>query len=91
MATCFIFLHDVILNLRFMTGEKFRPAGQRLGFDLISLNIQRGRDHGLPPYVWMLYYLTGNYLQQSLPFTFDQLVPRIPLEVSLAVFAFMFS
>ncbi|XP_032794679.1 chorion peroxidase [Daphnia magna] len=68
-----------------ITSQLFKPAGQRLGFDLISLNIQRGRDHGLPPYVWMLYYLTGNYLQQSLPFTFDQLVPRIPLEVVSAM------
>ncbi|EFX68245.1 hypothetical protein DAPPUDRAFT_330268 [Daphnia pulex] len=68
-----------------LTSQLFKAKGEKLGMDLISFNIQRGRDHGLPPYVSMLYYLASNFLLQTQPTSFDHLLPRTSSEVVSAM------
>ena len=34
-----------------VTQHLFASNGRPFGFDLVSLNVQRGRDHGLAPYL----------------------------------------
>lgn len=54
-----------------LTSQLFRAAGFSIGGDLISINMQRGRDHGLPPYVIARSIALGN--NNPLPSTFDDL------------------
>lgn len=58
--------------------SKLYSNGNNLGLDAVSLDIERGRDHGLPVY---------NYYRRhcGLPAakTFDDFLDSIPIEVSL--------
>jgi hypothetical protein len=55
------------------------PLVNTTGFDLLSFDIQRGRDVGLPPYT-KLRTICGITESKS----FDDLSDLIPLDVSIA-------
>ncbi|XP_045034963.1 chorion peroxidase isoform X2 [Daphnia magna] len=54
-----------------VTSQLFRASGSPIGGDLISVNMQRGRDHGLPTYVRARQIALGT--NGPLPTTFDAL------------------
>lgn len=60
-----------------MTSKLYTSNGNDLGLDAISLDIERGRDHGLPTYN---YY--RRYCGLPAAKTFDDFLDYIPTEVS---------
>lgn len=60
-----------------MTSKLYTSNGNDLGLDAISLDIERGRDHGLPSYN---YY--RRYCGLPAAKTFDDFLDYIPMEVS---------
>lgn len=61
-----------------MTSKLYTSNSNNLGLDAISLDIERGRDHGLPGYN---YY--RKYCGLPIARTFDDFLDYIPTEVSL--------
>ena len=53
-----------------VSNQLFRAQDKPFGFDLVSLNIQRGRDHGLPTYAE-----TAEACGLAKPKSFDDLIP----------------
>ncbi|XP_065225985.1 chorion peroxidase-like isoform X2 [Planococcus citri] len=56
-----------------VTNNLFKRAGNRFGLDLIAFNIQRGREFGLPGY---MFYRERCGLRTS--FTFDEMIGTMP-------------
>ncbi|XP_064485396.1 chorion peroxidase-like [Ornithodoros turicata] len=46
-----------------VTENLYRLQNETFGLDLIALNIQRGRDHGLQPYVYYYHLCTGRSIE----------------------------
>jgi len=59
-----------------VTRRLFQPTNQTFGMDLISLNIQRARDHGVPGYN---FYREACKLGKAK--TFAEFRDRIPSQV----------
>lgn len=67
-----------------MTSKLYTSNGNNLGLDAVSLDIERGRDHGLPGYN---YY--RRYCRLSTARMFDDFLDYIPAEVSLKNVSFL--
>jgi len=56
-----------------VTNFLYRIRGNQTGLDLAAININRGRDHGIPPYVDMVQWCSEGQIQIA---TFNDLVRR---------------
>lgn len=45
--------------VRDVTNHLYQPRGNQSGLDLASLNINRGRDHGIPSYTTLVEFCGG--------------------------------
>lgn len=61
-----------------MTSKLYTSNGNDLGLDAISLDIARGRDHGLPGYNHYRRYCGFSFAK-----TFEDFLDYIPAEVRL--------
>lgn len=48
-----------------VTNTLFKKPGNRFGVDLVSFNIQRGRDFGLPGFMEYRYNILFNIIKQD--------------------------
>ncbi|GFR11722.1 peroxidase, partial [Trichonephila clavata] len=64
------FVKDVTVELR-------KPPGGSHGSDLSSMDIQRGRDTGLAPYIYLVRFCSRNQLKIT---SFDDLAPLMSIE-----------
>ncbi|GFY80109.1 peroxidase [Trichonephila inaurata madagascariensis] len=64
------FVKDVTVSLR-------RPPGKSYGSDLSSMDIQRGRDTGLAPYIYLVKFCSGNRYKIT---SFEDLSPLMSME-----------
>jgi len=67
-----------------MTSKLYTRNGNDLGLDAISLDIERGRDHGLPGYN---YY--RKYCGLPVAKSFDDFLDYIPTEVGFSFNEFL--
>ncbi|GFW34882.1 peroxidase [Trichonephila clavipes] len=64
------FVKDITVSLR-------RPPGKAYGSDLSSMDIQRGRDTGLAPYIYLVRFCSGNRYKIT---SFEDLSPLMSIE-----------
>lgn len=57
-----------------LSKKLFKAKSQKFGLDLAALNIQRGRDHGIPPY---------NAVREACGFGFFETFDDLPVTKSL--------